>query len=416
MKTFSEDFLKILMNSPRAEKRQQVLGDFFDSLQNEWGKKQKLRPVSTLHSTASKTVVVLTRSCGNGHHSASKGIKQYLLTQGYEVHIVNGGDFEIQNILGIQVQGYKLNSGLQDLRNRVKQLNPDLIVNTVAHQSSWRQIGYDLNIPFLVVHTDYKVNQGVVFMSRFLNDNPSIVQYCLPHKTKDANRILIEKALTAARYSSLVKEIGFPVRSAFQRETDPAAIDKLRKELKIRSEESVVIIMGHEEPETTQLFKVIRQLKSTPESFAHPLCVIAVTGKENDAAKRLKNGLGLMGPHPEVRVIIENYLDEEKMAKYMKIASRVQPIPGVLVSKRGGSTTAESTEMGVYTIWLPTISQEKCNGKYLKRHGLGEEIDINRIVNQIAQAVKWQGNPDTVYRSRLNWRKNLANLIAQKLN
>ncbi len=410
METFDKDFLTIFRCSDRCQKYKQVLGDFFDGLQKEWGEKQKL------HTTSAKNVVVLTRNCGNGHHSASKGIKQYLLTQNYQIHIVNGSHYEESDFIRILTQGNKINSGLQDLRGRVKELNPDLIINTVAHHSSWRQIGYDLNIPFLVVHTDYEVNHSVVFNNRFLNDNSSIVQYCLPNQTKDDNRVLIEKALSAARYSSLVKEIGFPIRAAFQRETNTAAIEKLRNELKIRSGESVVIIMGHAEPDTTRMFKIIRQLKAAPRNFAHPLCVIAVTGNEKDVASRLKSGLKLMNHNPFVRVIIENYLDEEKLAKYMKVASRVQPIPGLLMSKRGGSTTAESTEMGVYTIWFPTKSKEKCNGDYLERHGLGEEIDPYEFVNQITRAVKWKGNPDTVFKSPLNWRKNLTNLVAEKLN
>ena len=119
--------------------------------------------------------------------------------------------------------------------------------------------------------------------------------------------------------------------------------------------------------------------------------------------------------HPDIRVKIEGYLEAKELAEYMKAASRVGPFPGLMITKRGGSTTAEATEMGVYTIGLSTISEEECNGHYTNRNGLGEPYDQFSFISQVSNVLKWKGDPSTVYRFPFDWRANLLALVNQKI-
>ena len=86
-----------------------------------------------------------------------------------------------------------------------------------------------------------------------------------------------------------------------------------------------------------------------------------------------------------------------------------------MVSKRVVSTTAEATEMGVYTISLPTKASEECNGQYTNRHGLGEEYNSSTFLEQVSRAIKWNGNRDSVYKSPFNWKDNMLSIITNKL-
>lgn len=434
LRTFPTRLLTEFRQTAGYTERTEALTKFVNALQDAWGKQHKeliplppvngLVPPVVLAMMVRRTVVVLYRKCGNGHLMASEGIKQLLEKKGYKVHLLNGGDFESNTVFNSKFSKYTAfptcRTQMTDLRNRVKQLHPDLIINTVAHHNRWTQLAYDLEVPELVVHTDYEVNESVVdddgaCKTPYVFDNSSLIQYCLPHEDTDVNRASMKNTLSAARYKNLVKETGFPVREPFQREIDPTKIAKLRTELGFQGDERAVLMLGHVEPDTTTMIDLINQLRSSKRSFAAPLCIVAVCGKDPGARQKLEGALKTMPSHPDIRIKIEGYLDDAGMAKYMKVASRVAPFPGVMVSKRGGSTTAEATEMGVYTIGLPTLSQEECNGRYTQRHGLGEPYIPILFVDQVSNAVKWKGNPNSVYKSPFDWKTNLLDLVQKKI-
>lgn len=404
------------------KERIEALEDFFKSLQKTWGSCQ--RQVVSLNdqkenlvfqaAKINKVILVLYRNCGSGHLTASEGIQQFLDKKGYKVHLLNGGECEDNFIVEDEIF-----SDMLVLRNRVKQLNPALIISTVAHHVPWLQLAYDLNVPALLVHTDYEIFrtliEGEEFSKRpYVYENPSLVQYCVPHEHIDRNRAIIRD--NTPNYNSLVNELGFPIRESFIRENDRNKVLHLRKELGICGEERVVMIMGHHyEPDRAMMIDLVKKLGESSLCFDFPICIVAVCGKNQEVGKEMETAFNRVPDRSGMRLKIEGYLNEEGMAKYMKVISRVAPFPGVLVSKRGGSTTAEAAEMGVYTIGLPTKPKEACNGEYLARHGLGELIQEDQFVNQIATLLKWDGDPDSVYRSPFDWRKNLEALVQRKL-
>jgi UDP-N-acetylglucosamine:LPS N-acetylglucosamine transferase len=420
-RTFPQDFLREFSDPVNYRERVDSLNAFFVALQNVWGNMhlERIIPVPSLSpnsmiETVIKThnvIAILYRTCGQGHYTASVGIKQFLEIRGYSVHLINGSTYE--------KTGFPLlsNTTMMTLRNAVKAIHPDLIINTVAHHHKWSQIGYDLNVPTLLVHTDYEVNSSIVHglkKTAFSRENPALIQYCVPHEHFDQNRTTF-KNLSQNKYVSLVKELGFPVRQSFTRETNPDAILALRKELGIRLEERVVLMLGHRKSDRVLMLKLIEKLSSSSRSFAAPLCIVAVCGSKPSSALKVANAVAKIPIHPDIRIKLEEYLVEEKMAKFMKVISRVAPLPGVMISKRGGSTTAELIEMGVFTIMLPSQANEACNGEYISSHQLGELFTERDFVNQISQAIKWNGNRNSVFKSPLDWKQNLQMLVAQKI-
>ena len=136
----------------------------------------------------------------------------------------------------------------------------------------------------MVVHTDYEVNDSVVnddgtCKNPCVFDNSSLIQYCIPHEHNEVNKCKMKNTLSPARFQDLVKEIGFPVREPFQRETDNTAILNFRKELGFNKEERAVIILGHREPDTTTMIDLIKKLRTTNRSFSAPICIVAVCGE-----------------------------------------------------------------------------------------------------------------------------------------
>lgn len=404
---------------------------FFEELVNKWGRKleneMKLRNIileisksfnlqNASNFNSVKTIAVLFRRCGNGHVTASEGIKQFLESRGYKVELINGGDFETL----IQKQPYPCTTQLQELRTRMKLLNPDLIINTVAHHHKWTQVAYDLNVPALVIHTDYTVEKAIVeddgaIKTPYYFENSSLVQYCIPHEDPDANRFTINIGTSSKRYQTIVNELGFPVRQSFERELNPEKIQQIRQEFGFKDDERVILLLGHREPDTTKMITIIQKLFETNRLFAHPICMVAVCGKEVANQTKVKNAVKSMPYHPDMRIQFEEYLDETKMANYMKIISRTTLCPGIMISKTGGSTTAEIAKMGVYVICLQTVDKEQCNANYLHRHHLGEIYNESDFVSQVGNALKWNGDRNHVYQSPFDWKTNLETLVKQKL-
>ena len=343
MRTFPSSLLRGFGDPMGYKNRCDALSNFAAELQKAWGHSQKeviIAPknvicipspddpnlVYKIHPLAlalsiHRNIVVLYKTCGNGHFTASVGIQQFLEERGFQIHLINGGLSEKQLKANTIIKTDSKNPNLtitlkdpsnpivsiaqQDLRDRVKALHPDLIISTVAHHARWTQLAYDLNVPELVVHTDYEVDDHVVIddgacKQPYIHDNNSLVKYCIPHEYNDPNRAKMKNQLSSSSYTNLVKEIGFPLRKEFQREMDPTKIEEIRKNLGIRHEERAVIMLGHREPDTTTMIKLIEQLKTSTRSFAAPICIVAVCGKEPSVKKRC---LMLCKKHPRIRTL-----------------------------------------------------------------------------------------------------------------
>jgi len=430
LRTFSADFQRKFREPQGYKERIDALTLFFSKLQNKWGRvfeselvasqaQQKQLSQAQIGQEIQKVVVVLLRKCGNGHVTASKGIEQFLTKRGYQVKLVDGGEFDhAQTILQLGTVSIFCSQGVELLRGRVKALHPDLIINTVAHHNRWTQLAYDLNTPELVVHTDYELNNFVLQDSNcnkpYAFDNSTLIKYCIPHEEEDGNLLTVKSRLSESRFNAIVHKTGFPVREAFVREERPEAIAALRSELGIRSEERVILILGHRE-DSAKMLELIKLITASGDSFVTPLHIVAVCGDDASVYSQVEQAVKSMPTHAHIRIKQERYLSEEELAKYMKIVSRSSGLGGVMISKSGGSTTAEATAMGVFTLSLQTKASEACNTHYTKEHELGEALIMSQFPSQLIQILKWEGSPDKVYKSPLDWRNNLEGLVRQKI-
>lgn len=420
LRTFSKTLLRSFQNSNHFSVRKAALDIFFKDLQTKWGAEQEMQPL-LLPLTASK-IVILYRKCGSGHLIAANAIMQALESK-YTFKAIDGGSVEdafkpnCRYPMRNGIRGSK--SCMEELRKTVKNENPFLIISTVAHENKWTQLSYDLNIKMLVCHTDYEVDANLTTndnssLKPYKNERTHLVQYSIPHLHEDPNRAEIKRKIDFSRFKELFHELGFPIRPSFKREADPQKIASFRSELGILENERVVFMLSPYEREIPKITALLSRLMESPCPFDSPVYLLIVCGNSPAAKMAVQDKIKLIPPNLQIRSRIENALDEPTMAKYMAVTSRVAPLPGVMITKSGGSTTAEMAEMGVYSLFIETILGEKCNRDFLSMHNLGENLDEEKFLPQLNRTIQWKGTPESVYKPPLNWKVNFDRYIQKK--
>ena len=417
MQTFDLSLAQSLKKYGRLDESLKALRAFFADLQNEWGAIQ----AGKLDRTSEKVnVVILYRLvCGSGHLSAAVGIKEYLTQKGYQVHLLEGGspdDLEYHSYSKGHFR-YRVNNMMQNMRHKVIALQPHLLINTTVHHNSWGQLAYDLSTPMIAVHTDYELSDAVykfdgVCKLPLNKDDPDLVTYGL---TDDENyHEWFKETLRKEIYDGLIKPLGFPIGPMFRREADSSTIAELRVIYQIGLDRRVVLILGNNEAEGTAMNHIIHQLLTA--QLQYPFCIVAVCGDNEEIQSVVRATINRYPQNNNVTIQLKEKLSPQEMADYMKMASRIAPLPGVMISKTGGSTIAEALEMGVFTLALDILAHELCNRKHIIRKGMGELLDLNIPIPQLERVISWTGKPEEVYKPTLNWRKNLKQMVREKIS
>ena len=139
LRTFPAGLLRDFQQKNGYAARTAALKEFVDALQEAWGKNLKeviqLPPANPvidpviLTMLVRRTIVVLTRNCGNGHNTASAGIKQFLEKKGYKVHLINGSDFSHNQFVNSKFSQYafppSFKTETKDLRT---ELNSSILI------------------------------------------------------------------------------------------------------------------------------------------------------------------------------------------------------------------------------------------------------------------------------------------------
>lgn len=420
LKTFPHSILSSFSTPQNYQFRYTALENFFKDLQKEWGTKQAISFIATnnnktMQSTTNfvKNILILWRSCGSGHKTASLGLKDLLEKKGYNIFLYDG------MLTEDDLSFFMLSDQMKKFKDMVKLLHPDLIINTVAHHNRvWRQLSYDLRIPTIVVHTDYEiVNSSIKSDDHYYYhyENAKLVKHCLPFTVQDVKCYSIMKDFPLSLSKGLMNITGFPIRKAFKREVSQINIVNLRQQMGVRPNERVVLILGVNNKDKRVMVEIIQAIYFFSQSFPFPIYIVGVLNEIKDDLDNTLVEFVKQYYHPQIRGKIETKLDENQLANYMKIISRVSSLPGLMISKSGGSTTAESIEMGVYNICLPTKDQEACNREYLKEKKLGELYEKSNIVQQVINALSWKGDPHTIYHPNLDWQNKIVELVEQQM-
>ena len=416
-RTLPPKLRRSFQQSELFEERQQAVNCFFRTMQERWGQQfVQLFPVNK--TTTEKTIVVISRTiCGRGHETVAETLSFYLARKGYRIIIIDSKEFENapKRTLEDIDRYYLIDQSTSELREMMGEIRPDLIISTVAHHNHWGQVAYDLSIPMLVVHTDYEIHASItkfdsITTQVFKMEDPRLVTYTLTDEGDHFSPL--EEDTTEEQFHSLFHPLGFPVRREFVRENNPEQIEQLRLKYGFDKDQRGVLLMGFTKDDEEKYLDWVQSIHQVYKTNLLPIHLIIICGKNSKEYGKLS----VMPPKNGVKVTVLQEAAAQEVADYMKIISRAAPKPGLLISKTGGSTTAEAVAMGVFTLALDLFPHEACNRTYMIRCGMGELVDESRLSSQIHQQLQWAGNPGEIYTPQLNWKKNIKKIVKDKID
>jgi UDP-N-acetylglucosamine:LPS N-acetylglucosamine transferase len=226
----------------------------------------------------------------------------------------------------------------------------------------------------------------------------SAIRFCLPSPDPE----LVPKEFIN---NSLINFFGFPISKVFVKETDVENLQNIRRQMDVKADEKVVIMMTGMQGESKHVLLNIKALcESTPEQVLTPLHIVIICGKNAQLKENIENQLESMKTcNPIVRFKIYGEVVQQTIANYFNIGD-------LLMSKPGGATTAEAVKMGIYFINYNTYPWEMCNQEYLTRNEAGKPFnDQESFIPQLVSAL--QRPPATKFPTILDWEHNLQTEI-----
>ncbi len=186
-------------------------------------------------------------------------------------------------------------------------------------------------------------------------------------------------------YHQLIHPMGYPVRRPFR--VAPSHLERLKAKLGLGETERLVLVMMGQNDNGEALEQVARLLYKAPVDELPPLLVIVVCGRDEALKTRLEADFG--GGSSATRIRMEGYCEAEEIAAYMHLAAEPGAWRrGVVISKAGGSTTAECARTGAYILVWPGYFWEDGNRRFLLEAGIGEgcsEGDLYGVLGRVLQ-------------------------------
>jgi|GEM_PF-6641487 UDP-N-acetylglucosamine:LPS N-acetylglucosamine transferase len=407
-----------------------------------------------------KNIVIITTTGGGGHKSVADGLAGILerFPEKYRVTTIDLADIEklsdplyrLSGLLSaseiydriyqqqqepiLATQLWKMkpkltpflpNTSMKDLKDRVRLLNPDLILSTCHFLDRDLELSSALEAPLRFVHCDYELSWALV--SLITKVNPEIIKLWIPatdpevlrptssklkseliqqleltHSEKEIDELIENGTRTVIEYS------GFPVRPAFERETDPNVLHEIKERFHVAHDAQVVVLqMGKQG--VGSLMQIVEHLNENSDIiYDHPLHIAVICGTNVEMYQKIINYLETTRNHPQIHFVILPLLTQEDVADYLKIAE-------VEFMKPGGATTSEALEMGVKTLIFEDTCHpwENCNRDQMVRHGNGTILhSLNTISSQLKEVLASPKKSDYI---PINARKIVPELVDQAI-
>ncbi|MBS0603584.1 MAG: LicD family protein [Verrucomicrobia bacterium] len=407
-----------------------------------------------------KNIVIITTTGGGGHKSVADALNQILskFPEKYKVTIVDFAEIakpsdplyrlsglltaeEVYDKVFQQHKDPKLATELwqlkpklnafvedtcvRDLKDRIRPLNPDLILSTCHFLDRDLEVCSSLGVPMRFVHCDYELSWALV--SLVAKANPQTVKLWLPATDPEILRPTSSKlkselvqqlvlthsedeidALIAEGTKSVIDYSGFPVRLSFKREEDPEALAKIRQGLNIPEGSQVVVAqMGKQGVGT--LFQVIKGLNEDRLTvYDRPVHLAVMCGTNEPMRKELLEYLKSADKHPQIHFEILPMQTQDEVAAYLKIADAE-------LMKPGGAASSEALEMAVKTLIFvdPDHQWEGCNKDQMVRHGIGTVVEsMDTIPKQLKEVL---GKPKKTDYVPINAEKTVPTLVDEAI-
>lgn len=400
----------------------------------------------------SRTVVILSSSSGGGHVVTAHAIKEFMERNSYKVTILDPdelvrnkdplilGGFTYKKLpitmgevyshifqqddnlelakkiwkKGEKIRKYQPEATMKEAIKRIRELKPSLLFSVATQHSEHTSIANRTGTPLKFVHTDYGFNNALLplvdkvsgkLIKFWVNaEDPEILH--LDQGVLQGLKMNIHDHEPPESYENMLKNLkekdvvqvcGFPIRSSFKRETSAENIRKIKAEMGVPHDHHVVLIAMGKFGIASHLSKYMKLFTDPNNEYNKPIELVIICGKNLELKSFLEeeNKNSRSNAHKHVNVRLEGFLEEEKMARYYKIAD-------LLISKPGGATSAEVSEMALPFLAPHAHAWEWPNLSHLERHGLGEVLlphvrfsdQINKLLikkrTDIDKPIDWQ--------------------------
>src|SRR5690554_3483050 len=309
-------------------------------------------------------ILIMTAPYGNGHFSVSNSIIEELKKYDdveYIVYDIYSEDYPVttkfvnkfymstykkglsqqayrffyygsDKILNLKVAKPYVNFGLKKMLKKVKEVEPDLILNTFPVTCTYLLKEYGFNVPVYTVITDYFANSNWI--------SSEIRLHFLA--TENVSNQLISRGIVKNQY----RVTGIPIKPIYYEEYDDKEINKLKEKYQIENNKKVVLLVAGAHGVVPNISKIVSYITDEDN-----LELMVVCGKNKHLYKKLKRKFS---KHKNLRIYEFVYNLHELMR-----------ISDLMITKPGGITMTESANIGIpVVLYRPVYGQELENAIY----------------------------------------------------
>ena len=391
------------------------------------------------YDSHSKNILIITSMAGGGHLATAQALLEYLnetqytphlvitddLSNGDPYHIISGKSIEsiytdIEQSQGDIERAYAYydfvdyflpcfikNEKNYDLRNRIKKIKPFLILNTLSRRVEFVSNSFSYKIPQLVLSTDYDVLEPADPILNYGSND--LLRLALPNVytsvTSDARKrwsSSLVKNLESLRVSyehSSFYELGYPVRKDINR-FSTEEIKKIKTEFGVKEDERVVLIMMGAGGKQS-IYSIVKKISELSHSNIRTF-VFAARNKK--LKTDLERAIGKLRTPISKKITVLSFIEATDLSKYYNIAD-------VLISKPGGSATAEVLEIELPIIMHDLNNGEKLNKVYLQNSNLGKFAKVEEDIPKLLHDMLNEKPKMKASYKPLDWRSNLDKYI-----
>lgn len=333
------------------------------------------------------TVLILTAPFGNGHVSVAKEIKHEfekrpnvkvvmydLYTEEYYRFTQFLKKYHLRQYKkGISQRSYKYfyyksgrlletrlgriyqRFGMKQLIQKVKSVQPDLILNTFPVNCSYFLQEEGFHIPVFTMITDYYANENWI--------HPNLNCHFV------ASENVVEQLLSKGISQDQIELTGIPVREPFNVKKTEAEINALKEQHQINPDHKVVLAVAGAKGVLPKFKRIAERLSQLDN-----LTLLLVCGSQQKLYQRLTKRFE---GSSNVRVF-----------PYVTDIENLMAISDLMVTKPGGITITECAQMGLpLVLFKPIYGQELENARYFEKKGAAvvryKEDDLIQAVNEL---------------------------------
>lgn len=243
--------------------------------------------------------------------------------------------------------------GRKRLIRKIKEVQPDLILNTFPVNCSYYLKEAGIDLPVFTMITDYYANENWI--------HPNLTCHFV------ASENVVDQLLNKGIAEQQVLLTGIPVREPFYQPKSKEEVEAIRKEHRIDPSHKVVLAVAGAKGVLPQ-FKLMAKRLSTLTDVT----LLLVCGNQKKLYRQLAK---TFKDKPNVRVF-----------PYVNDMDRLMAISDLMVTKPGGITITECAQMGLpLVLFKPIYGQELENARYFAKR---EAAVVVHRMDELVQAVQ----------------------------